>query len=201
MSVLSQKPRVPTKATQLCAEQPAAADALQPTLRCGFQARLSRSVGQQAAQSQLGLEDESMPKRPADVSSLASKTIQRLMDGTSVSLLSDTLLLLTELRRTSVSFLAVPINRSLGQMMTPLISTQQSQSYIRTQIDLVSGGSSFRVRAPAPSTGRIWIGIRRLARAFTMLSGRFRGSFTSVFSWFRTTTKDIRLNRWRRWSR
>jgi hypothetical protein len=28
------------------AEQPAAADALQPPLRCGFQARLSRSVGQ-----------------------------------------------------------------------------------------------------------------------------------------------------------
>jgi hypothetical protein len=29
---------------QLCAEQPPAADALQPTLRSGFQARLRRSV-------------------------------------------------------------------------------------------------------------------------------------------------------------
>ena len=47
MSVLSQRLRVPTKAIQLCAEQPPAADALQPTLRYGFRARLRRSVRRQ----------------------------------------------------------------------------------------------------------------------------------------------------------
>jgi hypothetical protein len=36
---------LPAESTsKIHAEQPAAADALQPTLRCGFQARLSRSV-------------------------------------------------------------------------------------------------------------------------------------------------------------
>ena len=35
MSALSQRPRVPTKATQLCAEQGRAGDCLQPTLAKG----------------------------------------------------------------------------------------------------------------------------------------------------------------------
>jgi hypothetical protein len=47
MSALSQRPRVPTKATRRCAEQSAAADCLQRPLlrRSRFRQRLSRSVG------------------------------------------------------------------------------------------------------------------------------------------------------------
>ena len=45
MSALSQRPRVPTKATRLCAEQGFAGDCLQPTLRSGFRQRLKPGVG------------------------------------------------------------------------------------------------------------------------------------------------------------
>jgi hypothetical protein len=44
MSALLQRPRVPTKVTQLCAEQGFAGDYLQPTLRSGFRQRLKPGV-------------------------------------------------------------------------------------------------------------------------------------------------------------
>jgi hypothetical protein len=44
MSALSQRPRVPTKVAQLCAEQGCAGDCLQPPLRSGFRQRLKPGV-------------------------------------------------------------------------------------------------------------------------------------------------------------